>query len=146
MQGHHGNATGENLEGKGQAEVTEMRGMMVVVGNSGVGGALGCLAGTPMPGFELVAAFLGAFGAAAGAAAGVLLWITQPPKSEGHRNEAKTAHRPVEKLRASGMMRLRRTNSRRSRAVGIRDANGAPARCPGRVGGPSCFLAARRSR
>ena len=49
-----------------------------------------------MPGFELASALLGAFGAAAGAAAGVLLWITQPPKFEGHRNEAKTyAHLPA---------------------------------------------------
>ena len=77
-----------------------MRGMMVVVGNSGVGGVLGCLVGALMPGFELASALLGAFGAAAGAAAGVLLWITQPPKVDGHRNEAK-AHTAQRSARES---------------------------------------------
>ena len=56
-----------------------MRGMMVAVGGSGIGGVLGCLAGIPLPGFELASALLGTLGAMAGMAAGTLLCVTAPP-------------------------------------------------------------------
>ena len=55
-----------------------MRGTMVAIGASAVGGALGCLAGAPLPGFELASALLGTLGAMAGMAAGTLLYITAP--------------------------------------------------------------------
>ena len=56
-----------------------MRAMMVAIGASGVGGTLGCLAGIPLPGFELASALLGTLGAMAGMAAGTLLCVTAPP-------------------------------------------------------------------
>ena len=55
-----------------------MRGMMIIVGASGLGGALGCLAASLLPGFELASALMGTLGGVAGTAAGVLLCITGP--------------------------------------------------------------------
>ena len=40
--------------------------MMIIVGGTGLGGALGCAAASLLPGFELASALMGTFGAMAG--------------------------------------------------------------------------------
>ena len=55
-----------------------MVGLMIAFGSAGVGGGLGLLTGSLMPGTEPATALLGF---AAGLAAGILLCITQSPAS-----------------------------------------------------------------
>jgi hypothetical protein len=56
-----------------------MRAMMIIVGGTGIGGALGCAAASLLPGFEMASALIGTLGAVAGTAGGVLACISAPP-------------------------------------------------------------------